>query len=626
MTFEQPWALLALLAIPILIIIYILKNKYKEETAPSTYIWELSRKFLKKRNPLRKVEHLLALIIQIMTIAGLSFALSHPVFTLKGKADNIVFVLDASASMKMQAEEGKTRFDVAKDKITEIYEDAVEGSTFTLILTGEEPKIICEGIDDASRFGLFLDSVSVTQQSNDLTSSLLEAQKRLSDGSSNLCYVLSDRRISKEQLENITYVDFATEKANYCIDKADYTLTTKELKINGSIYAYGKDASIKVRFYADGQNLGWYGVNAVQEQENIFSCTLDNTQLGLTGISEFKAVIENAEELGECIVYDNTIIKYYNNVASKTSLHLVTEGNGYIDFGLKAFSDVNVTTVKPAKYNTNKAYDITIFDSYTPSELPATGAVWLINTDYVPGCGFKFTKTVDVKEDGGVYLDYAENTDDILYNELTKGIAHNEVLLGIYNRLSLEADFTTIMTYNNLPMVFAGKNDAGQREIVFSFDLHDSDFGLKYDWICLLKNFLDYSNPKLINEFSYEVTDVLTFAVSDKMKSLSIFTPDSKLEPLTIIGKDYVTYQLDMVGTYSIEIEYDDGTVKQINIFAQFPKEESNSIAVDTKNYQLSTNELTVKGDGLFDNILPIVIAAAIFFAADWILYAHEQY
>ena len=101
MTFEQPWALLALLAIPILIIIYILKNKYKEETAPSTYIWELSRKFLKKRNPLRKVEHLLALIIQIMTIAGLSFALSHPVFTLKGKADNIVFVLDASASMKM---------------------------------------------------------------------------------------------------------------------------------------------------------------------------------------------------------------------------------------------------------------------------------------------------------------------------------------------------------------------------------------------------------------------------------------------------------------------------------------------------------------------------------------------
>ena len=71
---------------------------------------------------------------------------------------------------------------------------------------------------------------------------------------------------------------------------------------------------------------------------------------------------------------------------------------------------------------------------------------------------------------------------------------------------------------------------------------------------------------------------------------------------------------------------YDDGTVKQINIFAQFPKEESNSIAVDTRNYQLSTSELTVKGDGLFDNILPIVIAAAIFFAADWILYAHEQY
>ena len=96
-----------------------------------------------------------------------------------------------------------------------------------------------------------------------------------------------------------------------------------------------------------------------------------------------------------------------------------------------------------------------------------------------------------------------------------------------------------------------------------------------------------------------------------------------------IIGKKKKQDQekLEIVGdSEMIDIEYDDGTVKQINIFAQFPKEESNSIAVDTRNYQLSTNELTVKGDGLFDNILPIVIAAAIFFAADWILYAHEQY
>ena len=51
MTFRYPFALLGLIAIPILIIIYIIRNKYKEVTAPTTYIWEVAAKMLKRKNP-----------------------------------------------------------------------------------------------------------------------------------------------------------------------------------------------------------------------------------------------------------------------------------------------------------------------------------------------------------------------------------------------------------------------------------------------------------------------------------------------------------------------------------------------------------------------------------------------
>ena len=54
MTFLYPFALLGLIAIPILIIIYIIRNKYKEVTAPTTYIWEVAAKMLKRKNSLRK--------------------------------------------------------------------------------------------------------------------------------------------------------------------------------------------------------------------------------------------------------------------------------------------------------------------------------------------------------------------------------------------------------------------------------------------------------------------------------------------------------------------------------------------------------------------------------------------
>ena len=48
MRFLYPFALLGLIAIPILIIIYIIRSKYKEVTSPTTYIWEVAAKMFKR--------------------------------------------------------------------------------------------------------------------------------------------------------------------------------------------------------------------------------------------------------------------------------------------------------------------------------------------------------------------------------------------------------------------------------------------------------------------------------------------------------------------------------------------------------------------------------------------------
>jgi len=49
MSFLYPLGLLGLIGIPVIIIIYILKNKYTEQIVTSTYLWELSENFLKKK-------------------------------------------------------------------------------------------------------------------------------------------------------------------------------------------------------------------------------------------------------------------------------------------------------------------------------------------------------------------------------------------------------------------------------------------------------------------------------------------------------------------------------------------------------------------------------------------------
>ena len=80
MTFLYPLGLLGLIGIPILIIIYIIKQKYTEQTIASTYIWTLSEKFLKRRNPFSRITGLISLILQILAITLVSLAIAHPIF------------------------------------------------------------------------------------------------------------------------------------------------------------------------------------------------------------------------------------------------------------------------------------------------------------------------------------------------------------------------------------------------------------------------------------------------------------------------------------------------------------------------------------------------------------------
>ena len=102
MSLMYPLCLLALLGVPVVILIYILKRQYTEQTVNSTYIWTLSEKFLKRRNPLSGLTGVISLILQILMIILIVFALVHPLIKLEGRAEEYCFVIDSSGSMNMK--------------------------------------------------------------------------------------------------------------------------------------------------------------------------------------------------------------------------------------------------------------------------------------------------------------------------------------------------------------------------------------------------------------------------------------------------------------------------------------------------------------------------------------------
>ena len=160
MSFQYPLGLLGLIGIPVLILIYIIKSRYTEQTVSSTYLWNLSEKFLKKKKKDRRITGIISLILQILAVAVISITIAHPVFTVSGGAYEYYFVLDSTGSMNIEQEDGKTRFDLAKEKICEIVDDSVDGSVYSLV---------CVGNEAVTAFEYETDKEKVTNQINKLT-------------------------------------------------------------------------------------------------------------------------------------------------------------------------------------------------------------------------------------------------------------------------------------------------------------------------------------------------------------------------------------------------------------------------------------------------------------------------
>ncbi len=615
MTFLYPFALLGLIAIPILIIIYIIRNKYKEATAPTTYIWELASKFLKKKNPFSRFEHLLALIVQILAITILSLALAHPVFTLKEGADNIVFVLDASASMSME-HDGKTRFERAKGLIAEKAEAAASGSTYTLILAEKEPRIVCQKVDDITRFEMYLDSVSATDVASPLLDAIASAQVLFSSGECNLCYLATDQ--SCGEMANISFLDVSDNEENYAVTSLEFELSARRLYFTGTLMSYASDAEITAEILVNGEHYSDLTYPVVKGEAYAFTTTPSNFA------GEVNSVTLNVKNI-DGFMKDNTYTVYANDTTVKTKVLVVSSASTYLRAIFDAMKDVTYTVISPASYHDNAGYDLYVFDGYSPAVLPSQGAVLMFGlTHTVAGSGFLSSSTATPTGEG--VLQFAEN-DSLLYGQLTAGVlGKRDIVISKYQRYSLYKDFTTVLTCDNIPVLFAGRNENGQRQVVFAFDLHDSNLPLLFDYVAFMRNFVDYANPRLMNLFDYEIGDQAIFTIPDEVTTLSIEMPDGTVEPIRYGGTETFAYALDQIGSYALTANYDGGSSKVVRFYSHNDYRESDPKPMPEGTYGLTVSEKTVRQDGLWDNILPIVIAAALFFVGDWILYAHEQY
>ena len=194
-----------------------------EQTVSSTYLWTLSERFIKRKNPISKLAGLISLILQILIVAIISLSIAHPIITIPNAADEYCFILDASGSMNME-QNGQTRFERGKERIASEIENASSGSLFSLIYVGDTVSVVYEKTDNKEIANRLLNELKPAYNETSTEDALKIAQGYFNENSGLKAYFVTDKLFKISN--NISIQDISKNENNCSIKEATYTEDT----------------------------------------------------------------------------------------------------------------------------------------------------------------------------------------------------------------------------------------------------------------------------------------------------------------------------------------------------------------------------------------------------------------
>ena len=612
MSFLYPLGLLGLIGVPLLILIYILRSKYNEQTVPSTYLWILSEKFFKRRNPLSGLTGIISLVLQILTVIFASLAIARPMFIVPKSASEYCFILDGSGSMNT-VNGGKTCFDKGKDYIEDTIESARLGSTYTLISVGGDTNVVYERLSDKDVAIDLLSDLQCSDGSCEYGDALDAAQKYFDENASTLVYFVTDK--DYESSANVEIVNIGSQNAvNYGISDAWGNLTDGTLYAGGTVTSYTSDATLTVELYVNGSD-------RAAKKTTVTLAAGESAPVELTckvnSYDSFRLVITDKDDLSA----DNEIVSYNTNSEESYSILIVSETPFFLEAVFDALTDSVVDTVTPEEYQEQGGYGLYVFHSFTPDQLP-DAAVWLINSsESVDNSGFGVRGINELEEPGELVKSTSTATQA---RRLLSGVEGRDIYISEYVKYSgMYTQFTTLFSYDSNPMLLAGVNALGNREVVFAFDFHKSDITLSTDFTPLISNLLEYSCPALVDRSGYLCGEDMNINITANIDSVKVTSPngaESYIDTSTDIG----VLSLEKVGTYTLVFTVS-GDQKTYQIYSAAPTSESDPAEVGI-DFSLTGEQTYEKTDGQYDPLMLLFILLAVVFTADWMVYCYEKY
>jgi hypothetical protein len=251
MTLGAPAALWALLLIPLVVILYMLRARREPRIVPSVLLWERATRDLIARMPMRRLERSLLLLVQVLIIAVVVLALARPSLSLRGFAgDAVALVIDTSASMQA-TDVAPSRLAVAQAQALALAARLGPRQPAALIAAGPRPRLVVDLTTDRGALRSAIRSLRATDAGAALDDAVALAVSLRAAGRPAVVYLFSGRA---PQQPGVRWMKVGAGAPNAGITSASARLDARgRAQLMLRVEAFGEPASRVLTVDVDGR-------------------------------------------------------------------------------------------------------------------------------------------------------------------------------------------------------------------------------------------------------------------------------------------------------------------------------------------------------------------------------------
>ncbi len=534
MTFLAPAAAALAVAIPAIVALYFLRIRRPTRVVSALHLWPDEIRDRQANVPWQRLRFSWLLLLQLLVAALLVAAAVQPALSASvSVAPHSIVLFDASASMQAHDVQ-PSRFGEAKREVGSLIDQLGPSDRMTIVAVEANPRIVASSTGDRAGLHRALDGVAPTNGPADISAALLLASGIVRPGDDARAYLYSDGIVEPLAASFAAGLPFPIEYHPIGTSGENVGLTSLIVRTIGQSTA----AYLHVQNF--GQQPRTFGLDWRSDVGLI-----DVRQISLGGGQSQDLTLPvpaNATTVSARITA-NDIFSLDDSVtaiarAPRTfRVQLVTPGNVFLEQALRLRGDFQVDVVAPSAYAGAAAYAMTVFDRFSPPALP-DGPFVMVD----PPAGTSLA--------GGPAVGIGRVRASDAGDPLLTNVSLQDVHVARSQDLTASTFGRALITSVQTPLVVV--RDEPYRQVLFGFDIHESDFPLRVGFPILVQNLSQWMLPPSVPSHSFHPDEAVTIVPEAAAMSVTVVRPDGARRSLAP-GSIATFGDTDLTGVYTVE-------------------------------------------------------------------------